>query len=368
MKILLLEAFYAGSHKLWADGLARHSSHDIQMMKMEGRHWKWRMEHSAVYFAEQIKKYDEKYDLIVATDLTNVAVLRGLLSSGREAGGWHQRVPIVLYFHENQITYPWSHDDPDVGLKRDNHYGWINYISCLSADHIFWNSDYHRRDFFASLPDFLDRFPDPYPQDTIKVFAAKSTVLPIGIELPPTAIGADRSDPPTIIWNHRWEYDKNPEAFFSALYQMTEEGTDFQLIVAGQHYKRYPQIFDEAKERLSDHIIHFGYAKSRTQYHDLLHQSDIALVTSNQDFFGISATEAIAAGCIPILPDRLAFSEQLSRPECDAYYYQNDKQMIDQLRQRLTHPLPTTLRSQVERYAWPMLIEKYDTALSSVVL
>ena len=36
------------------------------------------------------------------------------------------KIPIVMYFHENQITYPWSPNDRDIIKERDHHYGFIN--------------------------------------------------------------------------------------------------------------------------------------------------------------------------------------------------------------------------------------------------
>ena len=38
-------------------------------------------------------------------------------------------VPVALYFHENQLTYPLQ-----PGEKRDLHYGFINFVSALRAD------------------------------------------------------------------------------------------------------------------------------------------------------------------------------------------------------------------------------------------
>ena len=61
--------------------------------------------------------------------MLNLPVFKSLIKSN---------VKIVLYFHENQITYPWSDNDPDIKLKRDQHYGFINYTSALIADEIIF--------------------------------------------------------------------------------------------------------------------------------------------------------------------------------------------------------------------------------------
>ena len=39
-----------------------------------------------------------------------------------------KNIPTAIYFHENQISYPWSPRDRDKIQNRDNHYGFINYV------------------------------------------------------------------------------------------------------------------------------------------------------------------------------------------------------------------------------------------------
>ena len=43
MKILLLEPYYTGSHKQWADDYKHYSDNEIRILKMRGQFWKWRM-------------------------------------------------------------------------------------------------------------------------------------------------------------------------------------------------------------------------------------------------------------------------------------------------------------------------------------
>ena len=363
MKILLLESFYGVSHKQWVDGFVANSSHQVDLLQMPGRHWKWRMEHSAIHFSKKIFDLDQKYDLILCTSFTNIAVLRGLLIAKGEKNAWYNQVPVHVFFHENQITYPWSENDPDIVLKRDNHYGWINYLSCLAADRVIFNSAYHRDDLIGILPSFLEQFPDETPAEEIEKIRAKSHVLSIGVNMEPLLeLEHITNDIPVIIWNHRWEYDKNPKDFFEALFQLQGEGLKFEVIVAGEKYRRSPKIFEEAKVILGDKVIHYGYAKSRTDYLQLLAKADIMPVTSNQDFFGISAVEGIAAGCYPILPNRLAFPEHLDRPKYDDCYFLTTRELVNKIRAAInTHPNDTKItRTQVNKYDWSNQIQVYD--------
>src|SRR5438034_831936 len=38
------------------------------------------------------------------------------------------------------------------------------------------------------------------------------------------------SRPPVILWNHRWEFDKNAGAFFAALEALVSRGQEFRLV------------------------------------------------------------------------------------------------------------------------------------------
>ncbi len=259
LKIILIEPFFSGSHKQWAEGLQKHSSHQIEILSLPGRHWKWRMHGGAVALAKQFNELKYTPDLILATsmlDLTTFLALTREKSNG---------IPVAMYFHENQLTYPWSPQDRDVKNKRDNHYAFINYVSALAADQIFFNSEYHRESFLGALPAFLNQLPDRKGKESIERIKAKSKVLLLGMDL----IKFDefrnseneKKSLPVILWNHRWEYDKRPKAFFRQLFLLKEQGIDFRLVVLGERNDVSPPIFDEAKEKLSKEILHWGYTK-----------------------------------------------------------------------------------------------------------
>jgi len=65
--------------------------------------------------------------------------------------------------------------------------------------------------------------------------------------------------PLRILWNHRWEFDKNPDLFFETLLRMKEKKLKFELSVLGEHYIEKPDIFQKAQEQLREHIVHWGY-------------------------------------------------------------------------------------------------------------
>ena len=93
MKILFLESFFGGSHMDFALGLKEYSNHEIDIVTLPARNWKWRMRGAALEFFRKVENI-EKYDLIFATGMMNLADFKALART--------KALPIILYFHENQ--------------------------------------------------------------------------------------------------------------------------------------------------------------------------------------------------------------------------------------------------------------------------
>ena len=315
--------------------------------------------------ADKFNKSDFLPDLILASDMLDLATF---LSLARKKS---KDIPAAVYFHENQITYPWSPDDKDVQLGRDNQYGFINYTTALTAGAVFFNSLFHKNIFLESLPKFLRQFPDHRGLENIGHIAAKSKVLYLGMDLnkfdkyKTTA----KNKAPIILWNHRWEYDKNPELFFEILFQLKKENIAFGLIVLGKAYKKTPPIFAEAKNILAENILHFGYADNFPEYAKWLWKADILPVTSNQDFFGGSIVEAVYCNCFPILPKRLAYPEHLPAEMHGQHFYENKKGFYEILKRAVIgfeNARRFSGSNYVAKYDWPEMIKEYDLLLGQI--
>jgi len=359
-KILLIEPFYGGSHREWADSWQLHSEHEIKLLTLSAHHWKWRMHGAAVSLANQFLEMDFSPDWIVATDMLDLATF---LALSRPKSN---NLPIAIYFHENQLTYPWSPTDDDKRNQQDNHYKFINYTSALAADLCLFNSDYHKTSFLEALPNFLKQFPDHKNLETINQIIKKSQVLALGLDLKrldsSAKIGELSNSSPVLLWNHRWEYDKKPGNFFSALFELKKRGIDFKLIVLGEKMKKYPPIFDEAQKRLEKEILHWGYCESKDDYAKWLWQADILPVSSIQDFFGGSIIQAVYCNTVPLLPCRLAYPEHF--PFHPLFYYDNEEQFVEKLAVLIQkYKVEGKVKTQdlVKKYDWESLIEKYDS-------
>jgi glycosyltransferase involved in cell wall biosynthesis len=367
LNITLLEPFFSGSHQQWAEGLKRHSSHDIQILSLPGRHWKWRMHGGAVALAKKFNELKKKPDLILGTSMLDLTTFLALTRE-KSAG-----IPIAMYFHENQLTYPWSEQDRDVKKKRNHHYSFINYVSALAADKVFFNSEYHRDSFLEALPRFLHRFPDRKGKENVEIIKTKSEVLHLGMDLSRFDEFRDsekeKNSDPVILWNHRWEYDKRPKAFFKQLFRLKNRSIKFKLVVLGEQNDVQPPIFEKAKEQLSDEILHWGYTEDFETYARWLWRADILPVTSNQDFFGGSVVEAMYCDCHPILPNRLAYPDHFpEKVQRDYLYEQGELEIrLETAIERFMMLRQVDYQSLVKKYDWGEMIGTYDEKLEAVI-
>ena len=66
------------------------------------------------------------------------------------------------------------------------------------------------------------------------------------------------------------------------------------------------EVFQTAKEVLSEHILHFGFTDTKEAYYGILHEADVCVSTAVHEFFGVSVIEAALMGCYCICPNRLS--------------------------------------------------------------
>ncbi len=161
------------------------------------------MQGGAIELARRFVEAADQPDLLIVSDMLDLPFFLAYI--GR------RNFPVAVYFHENQITYPWSDTDRDRQAGRFRSYGMINIKSALAADVCLFNSRFHLDSFVRAIPLFLAHFPDNRPDWIVDAIEEKSRVLPLGLRL----AAIDRSsrvqnERPVILWNHRWEYDRCP--------------------------------------------------------------------------------------------------------------------------------------------------------------
>ena len=372
MKILFLESFFGGSHMDFALGLKEYSRHEIEILSLPARNWKWRIRGAALEFARQIENVG-KYDLIFATDMINIADFKALLPV--------KSIPVILYFHENLLTYPLSpgrKSDKKKGQKNDLQYGYTNMTSALVATKIFFNSKFQFDEFILKLDQLIKVAPDFKPQWIKNEIIEKSKILYPGCRFSKPGIKPNiktdiitgkpeplNKEAPLIIWNHRWEWDKNPDDFFWALRVLKKRKISFKLALLGEKYGKTPVVFEKAEQEFLDEIIAFGYVNSKKEYLSLLRKGSIVVSTSIQENFGISVIEAVRMGCILLLPNRLSYPEVMPEKHLDEILYSDKTELVKKLERMLLNyqdyiGLREQLSSYMEKYSWNTLIKEYD--------
>lgn len=351
-KLLFLEPYFTGSHAAWLRGYQSHSSHHIDRLTMPGQYWQWRMLGGAVTLAREFMAAALHPDAIIASDMLDLTTFLALTRARTS------HLPIYIYFHENQMTYP-----PGPRVPRKKEQGFINYASALAADRVFFNSEYHRWAFLDELPRLLKHYPDHNELATIDLIRHKSLVLPVGVDLHrlDQYYLPKRNTVPLILWNHRWEHDKNPTHFFNALYRLQMENIPFEVVLLGENVRREPAEFIEARERLGARILHYGYAPDLATYARWLWQADVVVSAAYQDFFGISMVEAIYCGCYPLLPRRLNYPALIpARFHAEMLYLDGELYQVLKKYLRQRPVTPPELASYVGIYDWRQIAPLYD--------
>ncbi|MCO7226944.1 DUF3524 domain-containing protein [Pleionea sp. CnH1-48] len=305
-KLLLLSAYDTPSHQYWRKGLKKHL-HDYgwTQLALPARYFAWRTRGNSLSWGlGEYPELEQNYDAIIATSMVDITALRGF----RPHLG---QCPLLVYFHENQFDYPTSaHQSDDIQIKLTSIY------NALCADQILFNSKYNYQTFVDGAKKLLKKMPDCKPNGLIDNIQQKAEVLPVPLDLDALQepMPYQAQTPLDIVWNHRWEYDKNPEAFFAALHILKEQSIPFSLRILGQSFRHSPAIFEQAREAFAEHIIVWGYAERKDYWHHLS-QANVVVSSSLHDFQGLALQEAIAYGAMPIAPARVAYPEYLP-PDC----------------------------------------------------
>jgi len=312
-RVVLIEPYYGGSHRSWADSWVRHSRHEISLVTHPDEFWRWRLRGGAVTlaadFAEVVAAHGQP-DAVVVSGLVDVAAFAG------HARRSLRDTPLATYVHESQVLYPLAPNQ-----RADTSAALVNWQSLVASDAVWFNSAFHSVALREALPRLLGSQPEPTHRHLIEPVFERAGVLWPGVESA-ALIESERTvrAVPRVLWNQRWDHDKNPHAVFAALAHMADQGIAFTLALAGQNQRPDNPDFAWVHEQLGDRIDHHGYLPA-DDYRQLLLSSDVVVSAADHEFFGIAIVEALAAGAVPVLPTRLSFPELIEPQWHEAALY-----------------------------------------------
>ncbi|XP_066497277.1 tRNA-queuosine alpha-mannosyltransferase [Hoplias malabaricus] len=424
MSVLLVEAFYGGSHKQLID-LLQGSVEDCVTCTLPAKKWHWRARTATLYFMQAIPSSPSYRVLFTSSvlSLAELVALRPDLASLKK----------ILYFHENQLIYPVRKSQ-----ERDFQYGYNQILSCLVADEVVFNSEFNMDSFLSSISTFMKTIPDHRPKGLDQLIRPKCRVLYFPIQfndvtrfLPEhklrlqeqtqvqcSSSSQDHSEitkasstasthesqgePPVkkqskaelhqgdemegmehqaassletdhkpetprplhIVWPHRWEHDKDPELFFQTLLKLRERELNFEVSVLGETFTDVPDIFAQAKEQLVSHIRHWGFMASKEDYLRVLCQADVVVSTAKHEFFGVAMLEAVHCGCYPLCPKALVYPEIFPA----SYLYSTPEQLCKKLQGFCKHPhlvRQHIIQVNTHMFSWDSLGEEYRSLLKA---
>jgi hypothetical protein len=309
VRILAFEAWDGGSHLAVREAIERHARFDWHWQTLRPANWRWRLRLGAADLISQAAGegvLEQAWDVIFATSMVSLADLVSLLP--KHIAG----LPRVLYMHENQAAYPPADGRGD---PRDAHAVATNLMSMLAADCILWNSLWNRDSFLEQAQEVLTKARSPVQRDIIAEIAERSSIAWPPVEVPiasdlevlHNSAQAKERGLTLVAWPHRWEHDKGPEELL-AIEAECGERDQLGWVLLGEQFETIPEAFSALQQQAGDRIIHAGRAP-RAQYESWLHACDWVLSTARHEFFGVGVVEAMLAGCLPWLPDRLSYPE-----------------------------------------------------------
>lgn len=372
MRILLLSAYDAASHRYWREGLvAALPHHQWTQLALPPRYFAWRIRGNSLSWAfNERATLEQPYDLIVATSMVDLTALRGLVPALAST-------PTLVYFHENQFAYPASGQafksvEPQI----------LNLYNALAADWVVFNSAFNRDSLLQGARSLLRKLPDQIPAGLPERIQQKSTVVPVPLsEQIFTAAAPASHQPPAwdnnaehpateplkIVWAARWEFDKGPDRLLAILRELERRGTNFRICILGERFRNSPAEFDTIEQEFSHRLAQFGYVESGEEYRAWLASADAILSTALHEFQGIAVLEAIAGGAIPILPNRQVYPELVPQDYLYSSYEADVVREAAAAADLLERAAGKALVSpDVSRFSWPTLGPRYQELLEQL--
>ncbi len=314
-----LDPYPVPSHQAVRDTYIGASRLDWQIEALPADGWKWRMRTAAAVLAERIGPKTHDGDVIVTTSMLDASTLRGLLPN---------RVRIIVYMHENQLTYARSTPTMEMAVRHLH--------SCLAADAIVFNSCWHQDGFWQAMSQATASWPNDAIPEAAARLSDRSVVIYPGVVPAPRL---PKDGPPMLLWNHRWCPEKRPDRLLTLLRSLRRNGQRFRLALTGSPNYRIPDAITTIRSEFADELVACGYL-DRPKYQQVLGMADVVISTADEENFGLAVAESIASGAWPVLPARLSYPEVLPAQWHSRCLYDGPDELLHQAVRALSRSAP----------------------------
>lgn len=223
--------------------------------------------------------------------------------------------PLVVHVHATDFDRSRGNVNPTVyGIEKD---GMDN------ADHIITVSDLTRRTVI-----------EKYHQDPSKVTTVHNAVEPMSPEM--LAIESKKGTKDKVItFLGRITMQKGPEYFVEAAAKVLQKAENVRFVMAGSGDMMDKMIQLAAKRNISDKFHFTGFLKGK-QVYEMLKSSDVYVMPSVSEPFGISPLEAMQCGIPTIISKQSGCAEILDHAIKVDYW--DIEAMADAMYSIITYP------------------------------
>ena len=209
--------------------------------------------------------------------------------------------PLVIHVHATDFDRSRGNVNPTVfGIEKDG---------MENADHIITVSDLTRRTVI-----------DKYGISPDKVTTVHNAVIPLSDEL--LNLPRREKKDKVITFLGRITMQKGPEYFVEAAAKVLQKNRNIRFVMAGSGDMMDDMIRLAAKRNISDRFHFTGFLRGR-QVYEMLADSDVYVMPSVSEPFGISPLEAMEMGVPSIISKQSGCAEILD------YVIKNDYWAID---------------------------------------
>lgn len=225
----------------------------------------------------------QNYDIIHSHDwLTYPAGIHAKNISGK---------PLVLHVHATDFDRSRGDVNPQVyGIEKNG----MDY-----ADHIICVSNLTRKTVI-----------EKYYQDPRKVTTVHNAVEPLSAEI--EAITPKKPKDKIVTFLGRITMQKGPEYFVEAATRVLRRTENVRFVMAGSGDMMEKMIYMAASRGISDRFHFTGFLKGK-QVYEMLKRSDVYVMPSVSEPFGISPLEAMQCGIPTIISKQSGCAEILDR-------------------------------------------------------